>query len=65
MTNKIEYIAVGASTGDILFRGKDDTSLIRQINQRFPLPIRGLPRGPLLPESIWLYAIDPETGQRI
>lgn len=65
MTNHIEYIAVGASTGDILFRGKDDTSLIRQINQRFPLPVRGVPRGSLLPEPIWLYAIDPVTGQRI
>lgn len=65
MKNKIEYIAVGGSTGDILFRGKDDTSLIRQIDQRFPIPIRGLPRGPLLSEPIWLYAIDPETGQRI
>lgn len=65
MKNNIEYIAVGGATGDVYFRGRDDTSLIRQINERFPSPIRGLPSHPLLPEPIWLYAIDLETGQRI
>lgn len=65
MEAKVQYIAEGAATGDVLFTGKDETALIRQINAAFPLPARGFAKGQLLPEPIWLYAIDSETGKRI
>ncbi|CAK1254285.1 unnamed protein product [Fructobacillus cardui] len=32
MQARMQYVAVRAATGDVLFSGKDETSLIRQIN---------------------------------
>lgn len=68
MQNHGKYVAVGAATGDILFTGRDEAALMRQINAKYPSPGRGIKvrsTRTLLPEPIWLYPIDSETGKRL